>query len=78
MNNCVDLTAKNAKDTKKGLLFKENCYVIQGKVVDVYLEMGCGFLEVAVSQGYMGKELLKRQFLFRAFSVFRGSKGFSG
>ncbi|WP_419589458.1 GxxExxY protein [Thiolapillus sp.] len=75
--NHIDLTAKDAKNAKKTLLFKDECYVIQGAVFDVYREMGCGFLEV-VYQECMEKALLKRQFPFRAFSAFRGSKGFSG
>lgn len=27
------------------ILFKEECYDIQGAIFEVYREMGCGFLE---------------------------------
>ena len=40
------------------ILYREECYQIQGVVFEVYREMGCGFLE-AVYQECMGKELLK-------------------
>lgn len=63
--NHVDITAKDAKNTKNGLLFKDECYVIQGAVFDVYREMGCGFLE-AVYQECMEKELGERQVPFEA------------
>lgn len=39
---------------------REECYLIQGAVFDVYREMGCGFLE-PVYQECMGKELSKRE-----------------
>jgi GxxExxY protein len=54
-----DLTAKNAKGAKEELLFKDECYAIQGAVFDVYREMGCGFLE-AVYQECLEKEFNKR------------------
>ncbi len=41
------------------ILFKEECYQIQGAVFEVYREMGCGFLE-AVYQECLEKELKKR------------------
>jgi GxxExxY protein len=41
------------------ILFKEECYEIQGAIFDVYREMGCGFLE-AVYQECLEKELGKR------------------
>lgn len=41
------------------ILYREECYQIQGAVFEVYREMGCGFLE-AVYQECLGKELLKR------------------
>ena len=37
------------------ILYKEECYLIQGVVFEVYREMGCGFLE-AVYQECMVKE----------------------
>lgn len=41
---------------EKGILFKDECYAIQGAVFDVYREMGCGYLE-AVYQECLEKEL---------------------
>ncbi|MDO9011009.1 MAG: GxxExxY protein [Gallionella sp.] len=41
------------------ILYKEECYQIQGAVFEVYREMGGGFLE-AVYQECLGKEFLKR------------------
>jgi GxxExxY protein len=38
------------------LLCRDECYVIQGAVFEVYREMGCGFLE-AVYQECLEKEL---------------------
>lgn len=32
------------RGSKTELLFKEECYEIQGAIFDVYKEMGCGFL----------------------------------
>ena len=37
------------------LLYKNECYVIQGAIFEVYREMGCGFLE-AVYQECLEKE----------------------
>lgn len=63
--NREDLTAKNAKGAKEELLFKEECYGIQGAVFEVYREMGCGFLE-AVYQECLEKEFRLRQLPFVA------------
>lgn len=41
------------------ILFKEECFQIQGAVYDVYHEMGCGFLE-SVYQECLAKELQRR------------------
>ena len=41
------------------ILFKDECYAIQGAVFEVYREMGCGFLE-AVYQECLEKELAVR------------------
>ena len=38
------------------ILFKEECYAIQGAAFEVYREMGCGFLE-AVYQECLEREL---------------------
>lgn len=49
----------------KQILFKEECYQIQGAVFEVYREMGCGFLE-AVYQECLEKELARRAIPFVA------------
>ena len=41
----------------KKILFKDECYQIQGAVFEVYREMGCGFLE-AVYQECLEKEFV--------------------
>ena len=41
------------------ILFKEECYEIQGAIFEVYREMGCGFLE-SVYQECLEKELAQR------------------
>lgn len=35
----------NITPKQKELLFKEECYSIQGVIFEVYKQMGCGFLE---------------------------------
>lgn len=47
------------------MLYKDECYAIQGAIFDVYREMGCGFLE-AVYQECLEKELSKRNISFIA------------
>ena len=47
------------------ILFKEECYEIQGAIFEVYREMGCGFLE-SVYQECLEKELSKRGIPFVA------------
>lgn len=47
------------------ILFKDECYKIQGAIFEVYREMGCGFLE-AVYQECLQKELFKRDIPFVA------------
>ena len=47
------------------LIFKDECYQIQGAVFEVYREMGCGFLE-AVYQECLEKELAKQGIPFTA------------
>ena len=63
--NHEDLTAKSAKGAKEELLFKDECYAIQGAIFGVYREMGCGFLE-AVYQECLEKEFRLRQLPFEA------------
>jgi len=60
-----DVTAKDANDAKKELLFKDECYAIQGAVFNVYHEMGCGFLE-AVYQECLEREFIERSIPFHA------------
>ena len=45
------------------ILYKEECYRIQGAVFEVYKEMGCGFLE-AVYQECIEKEFRNRDIPF--------------
>ena len=47
------------------ILFKDECYLIQGAIFEVYREMGCGFLE-SVYQECLEKELSKRGIPFVA------------
>jgi len=47
------------------ILYREECYQIQGAVFEVYREMGCGFLE-GVYQECLEKELSKRGIPFVA------------
>ena len=47
------------------ILFKNECYQIQGAIFEVYREMGCGFLE-AIYQECLEQELSKRNIPFKA------------
>ena len=47
------------------VIYKDECYAIQGAVFDVYREMGSGFLE-AVYQECLLKELQARQIPYAA------------
>jgi len=46
-------------ESHEKILFKDECYQIQGAIFEVYREMGCGFLE-AVYQECLEKELRKQ------------------
>ena len=46
-------------ETHEKIIFKDECYSIQGAVFDVYTEMGCGFLETVY------QECLEREFRHR-------------
>ena len=46
-------------EQRESILYKDECYLIQGAVFEVYKEMGCGFLE-AVYQECMEMELRNR------------------
>ena len=61
MNNVNHETHENHEK----ILFKEECYEIQGAVFGVYREMGCGFLE-AVYQECLERELTTRNIPFVA------------
>ncbi len=45
-------------ERKEKILFKDECYKVQGAIFEVYREMGAGFLE-AVYQECLEKELAK-------------------
>ena len=45
------------------IIYKEECYKVQGAIFEVYREMGCGFLE-AVYQECLQKELRKQNIPF--------------
>ena len=47
------------------LLYKDECYIIQGAIFEVYRELGVGFLE-AVYQECLEEELRRRQIPFKA------------
>lgn len=47
------------------ILFKEECYAIQGAIFEVYRVLGCGFLE-AVYQECLEKELAFRNIPFQS------------
>jgi GxxExxY protein len=61
------LSTKFTKGAKmeNELLFRDECYAIQGAVFEVYREMGCGFLE-AVYQECLEKELRRNGIPFIA------------
>ena len=50
-------------ETHEKILFKEECFAIQGAVFEVYREMGCGFLET-VYQECLEKELCRQNIPF--------------
>ncbi|MBT9147837.1 MAG: hypothetical protein DDT32_01603 [Syntrophomonadaceae bacterium] len=50
---------RETREKHEKLLYKDECYLIQGVVFEVYREMGCGFLE-AVYQECLEIELSRR------------------
>jgi GxxExxY protein len=52
-------------ETHEKILFKDECYRIQGAIFDVYTELGCGFLE-AFYQKCLEIELRQRSIPFEA------------
>jgi GxxExxY protein len=52
------------------ILYKDECYQIQGAIFEVYRVMGCGFLE-AVYQECLERELRLRDIPFAAQSALR-------
>jgi GxxExxY protein len=53
------------REKHEKILYKDECYQMQGAIFDVYREMGCGFLE-SVYQECLEKELSQRQFPFES------------
>jgi GxxExxY protein len=49
----------------ENLLYKNECFAIQGAIFEVYREMGCGFLE-AVYQECLEKELTRKGIPFQS------------
>jgi GxxExxY protein len=52
------------EDVKEKILYKEECYAIQGAIFEVYREMGGGFLE-AVYQECLEREFDSRKIPYR-------------
>ena len=52
-------------ELSKEILYKEECFAIQGAIFEVYREMGCGFLE-SVYQECLQNEFAHRQIPFIA------------
>lgn len=50
-------------EAPEAILYKEECYEIQGPIFEVYREMGCGFLE-SVYQECLELELSRRNIPF--------------
>ena len=50
---------RERRENRESILCKDECYLIQGAVFEVYREMGCGFLE-AVYQECLEIELTRR------------------
>ena len=59
---------KKGSGTMQKILYKDECYKIQGAVFEVYREMGCGFLE-AVYQECLEKELTRQRIPFMSQPV---------
>jgi GxxExxY protein len=58
-----EVTAKDSNGAEGQLLYKEECYAIQGAVFEVYKQMGCGFLE-AVYHECLEREMAERGIAF--------------
>jgi len=56
-------SAQTNEQMQEKILYKEECYAIQGAIFGVYREMGCGFLE-SVYQECLSKELAFRNIPF--------------
>lgn len=57
-------------ELQEKILFRDECYAIQGAVFEVYREMGCGFLE-AVYQECLEREFIRSGIPFVAQSELR-------
>jgi GxxExxY protein len=62
--NDADYNAERRKMAEGVLLYKDECFAIQGAVYEVYRTMGCGFLE-AVYQECLERELALRKVPFQ-------------
>ncbi len=60
-----DRTEQTVQTTQKEILYKDEGYLIQGAIFEVYREMGCGFLE-AVYQECLAREFRLRDIPFEA------------
>ncbi len=58
-------TTEITNTTKGKILFKDECYAIQGAIFGVYREMGCGFLE-SVYQECLEREFYRMDIPFAA------------
>lgn len=54
-----------ARGTESGILYKDECYAINGAIFEVYREMGCGFVE-GVYQECLAIEFARRGIPFAA------------
>lgn len=59
MNDDMNHERHEKHEKKRGILFRDECYTINGAIFEVYREMGCGFLE-AVYQECLAKEFTLR------------------
>ena len=74
MNN-ADYNVERRKVIEGVVLYKDECFALQGAVYEVYRTMGCGFLE-AVYQECLEKELILRKIPFQSQQpIFLNYKG---
>ena len=63
--SCDNYEIREGQEKYVKILFREESYVIQGAVFEVYRVMGCGFLE-AVYQECLAREFKRSQIPFEA------------